>query len=141
MRLRVGPFSELWQLIVDRIPLGFGSYELMILRDNSPVIVKNAKADIGKLGKSRVLGEKWCSTLTAELFAEAICNFTGRNLVRAPSNTQVGCSYFDISSKRRSAKFSANGAITKTRVGRLTVEFKLDSCALTLSRSLAQWCA
>lgn len=129
MHLRVGPFFELWQLITDRIPLGIGSYELMILWDNSTVIVQNAQADIGKLGKSRVLGEKWCSTLTAKPFAEAICNYIRRNLARALSNTQVGCSYFNICSKGRPAKFATNGTVTKTRIGWFAVEFKLDSCA------------
>lgn len=108
MRLRVGPFIELWQFIVDCVPLGFGSYELMILRNNSTIIVQNTDTDICILGKGRVFGEKRCSAFLAELFSEAVCNLEGRDLIRSLRNAQVPCSYFNICSKRRPAQFSTN---------------------------------
>jgi hypothetical protein len=99
MRLRVGPFFEVRQVIVNCVPPGFGSHKLMILRNNSTNIVQDPEADICKLRKRRVFGEKRCSALLAELFSKAVRNLEGRDLIRALRNTQVRCIHLNISGK------------------------------------------
>jgi hypothetical protein len=87
--LTVGPFFKLLQIIIDRVPLGFGSNKLMILRNNAAIIVQGSNADVGKLWKCGVFSEQRGSAFPTEFLRQAICNVISRYLAQSMSNTQI----------------------------------------------------